>query len=69
MAQIMNWPEQYLNITGYYARHSFAHTHKMNGTKLEIIRELLGHKKLETTETYLGSFENHVKAKVNANLL
>ena len=46
------------NVTSYYSRHSFATVLKRSGAKTEMISELLGHSSVNTTESYLDSFEN-----------
>ena len=43
------------NITYYCARHSFATALKFNNVSIEIIREALGHKDINSTMSYLNS--------------
>lgn len=44
------------NITFHVARHSFAHVAKERGADNIILRDLLKHSSLNTTERYIGSF-------------
>ncbi len=46
------------DVTTYFARHSFATVLKRSGATVELISELLGHSSVDTTESYLDSFEN-----------
>lgn len=43
-------------ITTYSARHSYANLLKQSGEPVELIRELLGHSDIRTTENYLEKF-------------
>ncbi|MGN7785205.1 tyrosine-type recombinase/integrase [Niabella sp. 22666] len=43
--------------TSYWARHSYASVLKANNRPIELIRETLGHKSLNTTRNYLASFD------------
>ncbi len=52
-------------ITTYTARHSYANLLKQSGESVELIRELLGHSDIRTTETYLKRFDLSKKQKVN----
>jgi integrase len=55
-------------ITTYWSRHSYASLLKFSGTPVEVIRELLGHSDLRTTEHYLKRFDlAHMKA-INSTL-
>ncbi len=56
------------NITTYTARHSYATVLKRSGANIAYISESLGHNSLQTTETYLASFEKEERQK-NAALL
>ena len=56
------------NISTYTARHSFATVLKRSGANIAYISESLGHNSLQTTETYLASFEKEERQK-NAALL
>ena len=56
------------NITTYVARHSYATVLKRSGANIAYISESLGHNSLQTTETYLASFEKEERQK-NAALL
>jgi integrase len=55
-------------ITTYTARHSFATMLKNSNVSVEAISEMLGHKDIKTTESYLNSFEKDTKRKAS-NLL
>lgn len=46
------------NVTGYVARHSAANHLLRNEKRVEIIRDILGHKNIETTQVYLGKFKD-----------
>jgi integrase/recombinase XerD len=54
-----------LDLTTYWARHSFASLLKQQGESIEMIRELLGHSDIRTTETYLKRFDIDRKRKVS----
>lgn len=47
-------------LTFYVARYSYSTAHKMRGTSIEVIRELMGHSDYKTTEHYLSDFADHV---------
>jgi len=48
-------------VTTYFARHSFATVLKLSGFRKELIGDSLGHRSANTTELYLGSFEDEIK--------
>ena len=48
------------NLTGYVSRHTMAMTLQNKGVAREKISQIMGHSDLETTNTYLDSFENEV---------
>ncbi|MEA5110947.1 Tyrosine recombinase XerC [bioreactor metagenome] len=50
-------------VTTYTARHSFATVLKRSGANISFISESLGHKSLQTTESYLADFEIEEKQK------
>lgn len=50
-------------LNTYVARHSFATRLLRSNAPLAMIKEKLGHKKIATTESYLGSFEKEVEDK------
>lgn len=52
-------------LTTYWARHSYANLLKQSGESIEMIRELLGHGDIKTTENYLKRFDADQKKKVN----
>ncbi len=52
-------------ITTYWARHSYASLLKQSGHSLELIREMLGHSDLRTTESYLKRFDMEKKREAN----
>lgn len=56
------------HVTTYVARHSFATVLKRSGASTESISENLGHKTINTTKSYLGSFEAETRRK-NAQAL
>ena len=43
-------------LTSYVSRHSMAMTLQSNGVSREMISQVMGHKELATTNTYLDSF-------------
>jgi integrase/recombinase XerD len=59
-----NLPE----ITTYWARHSYANLLKQSGEPVEMIREMLGHSDIKTTESYLKRFDIDKKRKINERL-
>lgn len=52
-------------ITTYWARHSFANLLKESGESVEVIREMLGHSDIRTTEAYLKRFDLAKKKAVS----
>jgi integrase/recombinase XerD len=52
-------------ITTYAARHSYANMLKQAGESIELIREMLGHGDIRTTEAYLKRFDLGRKKAVN----
>ncbi len=56
-------------VTTYTARHSFSTVLKRAGASTELIKESLGHSSMQTTESYLDSFENEVKKEFAKKLL
>jgi integrase len=57
------------NITTYWARHSYATVLTKSNVGISFIKEALGHKTVQTTENYLGSFEDDAKNEVANKLL
>jgi integrase/recombinase XerD len=55
-------------ITTYWARHSYANLLRESGEGVEVIRELLGHSDVRTTENYLKRFDAEYKRKVNEKI-
>lgn len=55
-------------ITSYWARHTYASLLKFSGVPIEMIRELLGHADIKTTENYLKRFDLDQKRKINENV-
>lgn len=53
LAKELELPEK---LTSYVSRHSMAMTLQEDGTPREIISQIMGHKDLRTTNTYLDSF-------------
>lgn len=47
-----------INITSYVSRHTMAMTLQNNGIKRELISQIMDHKDMKTTNTYLDSFAN-----------
>ena len=56
-------------ITTYWARHSYANMMKESGESIELIRELLGHSDVRTTETYLKRFDISRKRTANDKMM
>ncbi|HMV07562.1 MAG TPA: site-specific integrase [Cyclobacteriaceae bacterium] len=55
-------------ITTYWARHSYASLLKQAGHSVELIREMLGHSDIKTTESYLKRFDLSKKREANERL-
>ncbi len=56
-------------VTTYFARHSFATTLKRNGVSTEMISESLGHSNIQTTSSYLDSFDDDSKKALALSLI
>jgi integrase/recombinase XerD len=69
IAKRLEFPNGLLNISSYYARHSYATTMLRNGAQIEKISEALGHTSTKTTQIYLESFGIEEIAKLNEDLL
>jgi site-specific recombinase XerD len=65
----LKFPTGLLNISSYFARHSYATTMLRNGVQIEKISQALGHQNIKTTQIYLESFEIDEMTKLNENLL
>lgn len=57
-----------LNLTGYWARHTYASLLKHSGESVDLIRELLGHSDIRTTESYLKRFDINKKKAANERI-
>lgn len=55
-------------ITTYWARHSYASLLKQSGQSVELIREMLGHSDIKTTESYLKRFDLAKKREANESI-
>jgi len=55
-------------LTTYVARHTFSTIMKNSGASISYIQEALGHQTMNTTENYLGGFDDESKLKWAANL-
>lgn len=57
----------HLNVTlsSYVARHTWATLAHHNGVAISVISQALGHKKEETTQTYVKSLPSHVFLRAN----
>ena len=51
------------------ARHSFATSHKLNGTPVSFISDALGHSSMVTTEHYMKSLPTDMLRDLNSKLL
>ena len=56
-------------LTSYVSRHSMAMTLQSNGVSREMISQVMGHKELTTTNTYLDSFGDAEVEKITLNSL
>lgn len=56
-------------VTSYYARHSFATVLKNSGASTEMISEALAHNSINTTKSYLASFDHEAIHKATDALL
>jgi len=55
-------------VTTYWARHTYASLLKDSGIPVDMIRELLGHSDVKTTEHYLKRFDILKKREINKSL-
>jgi integrase/recombinase XerD len=55
-------------ITTYWSRHTYASLLKFSGVSVDLIRELLGHSDVRTTEHYLKKFDLEVRKEINSRL-
>ncbi len=71
LAQIeeLQFPESLKNLSGYFARHSYAMALRSKGVSIEIISEALGHAELKTTNIYLDSFGRDAVAAASEGLI
>ncbi len=53
-----------IDISTYFARHTFATGLKRNGTSISYIQEALGHSNISTTQKYMAGFEDEEKMEV-----
>ena len=58
-----------INLSTYVARHTWATTVYHNDMPESYIKERMGHSSLQTTRTYLKSFENHKIDEVNKRII
>ena len=56
-------------LTSYVSRHSMAMTLQTNGVPREMISQVMGHKDMETTNTYLDSFGDAEIERITINYL
>jgi len=57
------------DISTYYARHTFTTSAIRNGAKMELVQESLGHRSLNTTQSYWAGFEDDVKQEIADKLM
>jgi integrase len=57
-----------LKLTTNWARHTYASLLKEAGESVEMIRELLGHSDIKTTESYLKRFDLKTKQAANSKI-
>lgn len=65
MADALNIPRE--TMSTYVSRHSFAMDLQEHDVPREIIKELMGHQDISTTQTYLDSFPVSTRAKYLGN--
>ena len=63
IAAELNFPASRLDVSAYWARHSFAMTMLGNKESVDVISHALGHQSIETTKTYLESYGAAFMAK------
>jgi integrase/recombinase XerD len=56
------------SMTTYWARHTYASLLKQSGQSVELIREMLGHSDIKTTESYLKRFDLAKKREANESI-
>lgn len=57
------------NITSRTIRHSFATHARLTGVPVDVIKEMLGHSTIRTTEIYLNSLPKHTLDDYNAQVM
>lgn len=70
LAALMDFPESLLDLTSYFARHSFAQTiFDRTNHDIFLVSQAMDHSKVETTRIYLEGFGRDDIAEVNEDLL
>jgi len=69
MKRIVNALEINVDITSYWARHTFSTVLKRSGVNISYISESLGHSNVATTENYLDGFEDDAREAITRKLL
>jgi integrase len=59
----------HLNLTSYVARHTYASVMMRSGAKTSVIKDSLGHSRIQTTEIYLDSFGSEELDEANEGIL
>lgn len=69
IAQLLEFPEAFKDLSTYVSRHSFAMALRGKGAGIDIIGQALGHESTETTRIYLDSFDDETMAKMGEDLI
>lgn len=69
IANELEFPPAFADLSSYFARHSFAMALRQKGLNIDVIQTALGHSSPTTTKTYLASFDNDFMEEQTSGLI